>query len=148
MPELDNDIILEIIGKGPYKKELVKLARELGVEVRVVFRQDLARKDLLQEYAEADLFVSLSEHEAFGISIAEALASKLPCLVANTSASWVGHGCFGIDFPIDVNKLVNLIKEVIGTQVVGVKVPDWDESVKKLEDVYIECTYLATPSPF
>jgi len=139
LPKLDNDIVVEIVGKGPYKESLVKLARNLGVENRVRFFHDLPRQELLQKYADADLFVILSEHEAYGITVAEALASKTPCIVANTSAlkEWVDNeNCFGINYPIILDELVNLIGNVIGEGVKNLKLPRWNETTEKLVDLY------------
>lgn len=139
LPKLDNDIVLEIVGKGPYNKSLVKLARKLGVESRVKFYHDLPKEKLLQKYVDADLFVSVSKHEAFGICVAEALASKTSCIVANTSAlkQWIDNeNCFGISYPIDVDELGKLINEVIGREVTRVKLSDWNEVVEKLEKIY------------
>jgi glycosyltransferase involved in cell wall biosynthesis len=139
LPKLGSDIILEVVGKGSCKESLVRLARKLGVENRVKFYQDLPRRELLQAYVDADLFVLLSKHEAYGISVAEALASGTPCIVANTSAlrGWIDNeNCFGIEYPIDVDKLVTLINEVIGKGVGDVKLPSWDEVVENLFRVY------------
>lgn len=138
LPKLDEDICLQIVGKGPYKNELVKLANK-PVKSRVKFYQDLPRKELLQLYANADLFVSLSKYEAFGNTISEALASRTPCIVADTSAlsEWIdGKNCFGIDYPIDVDVLVKSINKVIGREVEGVNLLDWDDVVKELETIY------------
>jgi glycosyltransferase involved in cell wall biosynthesis len=139
LQKLDQGIILEIVGKGPYGKSLTNLVKKLDVEDRVRFLQELPRNVLLQEYADADLFVSLSKHEAFGICVAEALASKTPCIVGNTSAlkEWIDNkNCFGIDYPIDVCELAELINEVVGREVTQVKLLDWDEIVQKLEKIY------------
>lgn len=144
LPKLDADIILEIVGKGPYKKNLVKLTRKLGVERRVRFNQDLPRRKLLKKYAIADLFVLLSKHEAYGITVAEALTSKTPCIVANTSAleEWVdSKNCFGIDYPIALDRLVRLINEVIGKEIEGPELPNWDDVVKQLVRVYDGMSY-------
>jgi len=138
LPELDN-VVLEIVGKGPYKQSLVRLTRKLGLENKVRFYQDLAKEELLQKYVDADLFVLLSEHEAFGISVAEALASRTPCIVANTSAlmEWVDNeNCFGINYPIDLDELVELIKRVINIRVKDLRLPTWDEVNNKIYEVY------------
>ncbi|MFA5367965.1 MAG: glycosyltransferase family 4 protein, partial [Dehalococcoidia bacterium] len=42
---------LEIVGKGPYKKHLEQTVRDLKLEERVAFFQDLERKELLSKYA-------------------------------------------------------------------------------------------------
>ena len=141
LPKLNNDIQLEIVGKGPYKKNLLKLMDKLRVMDRVNFYQNLPRIELLQRYADADLFVLLSKHEAFGISVAEALASKTPCIVVNTSAlkEWVDNkNCFGINYPIDTKELAKLMNEVIGRDVRKMKLLDWNDVVSRLIKVYEE----------
>ena len=57
---------------------------------------------LLDLYSKADLLLLLSEHEAYSLVVADALASGTPCLVGNTSAlsEWVDDkSCFGINLP-------------------------------------------------
>jgi len=139
LPRLDHDIILEIVGKGPNKESLVKLARKLYAEDRVKFFQDLSRTELLQKYTDADVFILLSEHEAFGMSVAEALASKTPCILANTSAlrEWIdGENCFGVNYPIEVDELVSLINKVIGRKVHHVDMWDWEEAAGRVAELY------------
>ena len=141
LPLLDKEFHLEIVGKGPYKAKLVKLINGLGLSNRVKFRQDLPRQELLNIYARASLFILLSQHEAFSIVVAEALAAKTPCIVANTSAlsEWIDDkNCFGIDYPIDTGKLAELITDVIGKQVGNVKLWEWDEVVRALSRIYRE----------
>lgn len=136
---LPESYILEIVGKGSYKSKIVKLARNLGVIDRIRFYQDLSREELIERYAKADVLVLLSKHEAYGLVVAEALACKTPCIVANTSAlsEWIDNrNVFGIDYPIRIEKLVNLIKEVSGVSVKGVNLPTWDVAVEKLKRVY------------
>jgi glycosyltransferase involved in cell wall biosynthesis len=142
LPKLDDDIVLEIVGKGPFKERLVKLAKKLKVENRVRFFQDLSRSELLQRYLDASLFVLLSKHEAYGICVAEALACGTPCIVADTSAlkEWVDNeNCLGISYPINLDELVNLVNDVIGKSVAGLKLPDWNEITEKLVRLYNCC---------
>ena len=141
LAKVNGDIILEVVGKGPYKESLIKLASRLGLAGRVRFFEDLPRSELLQKYADASLFVLLSKLEAYGICVAEALASGTPCIVSNTSAltEWIdGHNCFGINNPVNVAELVSLLDEVIGSRVKKPKLLDWDEVTDKLIKVY-EC---------
>jgi glycosyltransferase involved in cell wall biosynthesis len=132
-------VVLEIVGKGSYKKDLVKLAKKLNVSDRVKFFQELPRSELLQKYADADVFVLLSRYESCGISVAEALASGIPCIVAITSAlqEWVDNkNCFGINYPVNIYELANLINRVMGRSVENIKLPDWNEVVKRLLEIY------------
>lgn len=139
LPLLDKDFHLEIVGKGPYKANLVTLIDKLGLNNRVRFYQDLPRQELLEMYARAGTFVLLSKHEAFALTVAEALASKTPCIVANTSAlsEWIDNkNCLGIDYPINNTELAELIIKVIGKKVGGVKLWDWDEVTQQIEALY------------
>jgi glycosyltransferase involved in cell wall biosynthesis len=130
---------LAIVGGGQYKEKLTGLAKELGIEDRVEFYRDLPKGELLSKYASADLFVLLSKYEAFGIVVAEALAAKVPCIIANTSAltEWIDNkNCFGIDYPVSVERLAQLIKNVIGQEVRDVKLWDWNDVVRETLEVY------------
>jgi glycosyltransferase involved in cell wall biosynthesis len=75
-----------IIGEGDDLPRLQVLARSLGVEERVVFHPPVSHDDLPSLYALADagIFPSIGD-EAFGITIAEAMACGLPVL-----ASYIG----------------------------------------------------------
>jgi glycosyltransferase involved in cell wall biosynthesis len=121
---------------------LTKLARVLKLEKRVSFSESLPRKELLQKYVNADLFALLSRHEAYGISVAEALASRTPCIVANASAlqEWVDNkNCFGLNYPIELDALADLINHRIGKKVDEVYLTDWNENVEKLSRLYLSC---------
>lgn len=144
LAKMTDDVILEVVGKGPYKESLVKLASRLGVVGRVRFFEDLPRSELLQKYAHADLFVLLSKYEAYGITVAEALASNVPSIVARTSAlqEWIDNkNCFGIDYEIDTKELANLIEQVMGRRVINVKIPTWDEVTQRILSVYHEILF-------
>jgi glycosyltransferase involved in cell wall biosynthesis len=139
MQFVESGVHLEIVGKGLYKKNLVNITEKLGLKERVAFFQDLQREELLNKYASADLFVMLSKYESFSIVVAEALASKVPCIVANTSAlkEWIDNkNCFGIDYPISIERLAQLINSVIGREVGDVQLWDWDDVVRETLEVY------------
>ena len=139
LPLLDAGFRLEIVGNGPYREHLIGLSRELGLEDRIDFYQDLPREELLHKYAMADLLVLLSKYESFSIVVAEALASRTPCIVADTSAltEWVDNkNCFGVDYPVNIAQLAESIYEVIGREVGEVKLWDWDEVVEETVRIY------------
>jgi 1,2-diacylglycerol 3-alpha-glucosyltransferase len=146
LPKLDENVILEIVGRGPLKPYLERRARELHVSDRVRFYQDLSRRDLLQKYVDADVFALLSIHEAYSIVVAEALAAGTPCVVTKTSAlsEWVDdETCFGVEYPVNLDDLANRINYLIrnGTKKsmgrwVGTKILDWSEVTRRLENIY------------
>lgn len=142
LPRLDKDITLEIVGKGPYKDSLEKLAGKLDVGDRVRFFQDLPRTKLVEKYVNADVFVMLSEHESYGISVAEALCAGTVCVVGRTSALKElidEENCFGVDSPIDLDELAHIINHVIAKGVRELKILDWDEVTERIADLYRSC---------
>jgi glycosyltransferase involved in cell wall biosynthesis len=148
LPKLGDDVILEIVGKGPLREILEMRAKELKVSDRVRFYQDLPRNELLQKYADADLFVLLSRYEAYSIVVAEALAAGKHCILTRTSAlaEWIDEeDCFGVNFPVDVNEFARLAKKVFdlgpnknkGKKWIGKKILDWKDVADRLESVYL-----------
>jgi glycosyltransferase involved in cell wall biosynthesis len=139
LPLISDDVVLEVVGSGPFNKQLVNLACELGVEHRVSFFQGISREMLLQKYADSDIFVLLSNHEAYGLTVGEALAAGTPCIVAETSAltEWVDNkNCFGIQYPINIKRLSALVLNVVGKKAEAFNLLDWDEVVKVLVNTY------------
>ncbi len=139
LPLVDDDIQLEIVGKGPHRNSILSLVNRLGISNRVRLSQDLSRQELLNKYSEASLFVLLSKYEAFGIVVAEALASGTPCIVTNSSAlaEWIDNkNCFGMDYPIDLGKLADLINRTINLSVESPEIPSWDTVVERLIMLY------------
>ena len=141
LPLIDEDISLEIVGMGGYERQLISLVDKLGINQRVKFYQFLPHSNLIEMYARAGVVVLLSQYEAYSIVVAEALATKTPCIVADTSAlkEWIDNkSCFGIDYPASSNKLAELVNEVTGKKVAGGKSWDWDEVTQALIQIYME----------
>ncbi len=72
--------ILEIAGPAPKRPraELEALAARLGVGKRVRFLGNLTHEQLAERYSRADVLLQLSEIEAFGVTIMEAMALGVP----------------------------------------------------------------------
>lgn len=73
---------LWIAGSGPERERLEAQAAAAGMAGRIRFLGDVAEADLPALYRQADIFV-LPSHlraEAYGIVLAEALASGVPCI--------------------------------------------------------------------
>lgn len=63
-----------IVGDGPQRRPLEKLAKDLGIAKRVDFKGRLSHGEALKEIAKADIFSLPSWQEAFGIVYLEAMA--------------------------------------------------------------------------
>lgn len=135
---------LDIVGGGPYKEHLVKLARDLDLEHDVIWSGILEQKALWQKYKEADIFLLPSRAECYGLVIAEALASGTPAIVSDTSAlsEFVAEaGGFGIQYPPQPEELARLIVDIHKSEVqVGpfnpAKIRTWDKVVDEYEQLY------------
>lgn len=83
MREVDATAI--IVGEGPLRTGLVRMARQLGIANRIILAGALSREDLKLHLHAARLYAlpSVSTEEAFGIVQLEAMAAGLP--IVNTA---------------------------------------------------------------
>lgn len=86
LAENNKDVTLDIMGDGPSKKQLIKLAKRLKVSDRVNFLGFVDRNDILKGLGSYDLFVTASTIETQGLVILEAMASGLPIVGVNKLA--------------------------------------------------------------
>jgi glycosyltransferase involved in cell wall biosynthesis len=80
------DAVLRIVGTGPEREHLERLAHILGLANRVHFLGHLAFAALVAEYRNATLFALTTEQEGFGIVFLEAMASSLPIVATRVAA--------------------------------------------------------------
>jgi glycosyltransferase involved in cell wall biosynthesis len=72
---------LILVGGGPALPAYQVLARNMGLEERVIFTGFVDGGSLADYYAASDIFTFASRTETQGVSIAEALVAGLPCVV-------------------------------------------------------------------
>lgn len=78
--ELQEDVKFLIVGGGPAKEQLEKLAVNLRVADSVIFTGMVAPEDVSKYYQLGDVFVSASTSETQGLTYVEACANGLPLL--------------------------------------------------------------------
>lgn len=83
---LGSDTELVLIGSGPIAGELERVASSLGIENRVRIIGGASDAVLRRWFATASVFVTMSRHEAFGLAVAEALASGVPVVASDIPA--------------------------------------------------------------
>ena len=96
-----------IVGDGPERPALEKLARRLGCASQVQFRRWLPRDRVPETLAQVDVLVHPSLHEQFGYVVLEAMAAGRPvvCLRAGGCGRLVSGGG-GIAIPVSTPERV------------------------------------------
>jgi glycosyltransferase involved in cell wall biosynthesis len=86
LPLLPPEYELVIIGNGPQRPQLEQQAAALGVGDRLRLLNHVAQADLLSWYRSADIFVSLSRHESFGMTLLEGAAAGAAIVASDIPA--------------------------------------------------------------
>jgi glycosyltransferase involved in cell wall biosynthesis len=101
LADLPADTVLVVLGEGPERPALVRLARELGVEARVFLVGRVP--DVAAWLGRATLLVHPARWEGFGLGVLEAMLAGLPVVATNVSAlpELVVEGETGVLVPPD-----------------------------------------------
>ena len=116
------DVRLTIIGESGDKEieiDILKYIKDNKMEDIVRVMKNVSHSDVLRLYKEQDLFVLSSYNEPAAYSVIEAMASKLPVIVSDTSGTrcYIEEGENGYVFKSkNVNDLYNKIKMIIGNR--------------------------------
>jgi glycosyltransferase involved in cell wall biosynthesis len=102
------DVRLLLVGKLPRRREYFDALQAYFYEHgftpwEVVFLGHVSHDDLLASYRAADVFVSMSEHEGFGVPLVEAMLMNVPVVAYRTTA--VGHTMGDAGLPFDVKDI-------------------------------------------
>ncbi len=136
---------LVVLGSGPALPALVDLVAKRGLAHRVVFMQEMPRADVLRWLAGAQAVVSMSEHEAFGLTLAEGLAAGRR-VVASDLAAHREVSRFGradasrlVPASADAAHLAGALRDCLGSSRDlgrGTRVPSWDDVGTRTLAVY------------
>jgi glycosyltransferase involved in cell wall biosynthesis len=113
------DVRYLVIGDGPERAALERLARELGVGERVVFTGALEPRVALERMrAEATCFAMPSTEEAFGVAYIEAMAAGIPAVgcAGEPGPAEIAAAGGGIELvpPRDPPALAHCLRELLG----------------------------------
>lgn len=81
------NVRLVLIGDGPLRSQLQRLAKRLDITSQVEFMGQLPRSAVRDEMTKADCFILSSNYETFGVVLIEALASGLPLIATRCGGS-------------------------------------------------------------
>ena len=113
---LPNNVYVDFIGDGPSKEFLQKLVEDLKVEDKVTFMGSKDSKYIQRNLCNYDLLVQPSRREGFGLTVAEAMISKVPVLVSSGqgAAEVTENDRYGFVFELgNVSDLEDKIKIII-----------------------------------
>ena len=118
LPGMAADVRYLVVGAGPEEKALRAQAADLGVADRVHFAGRIDHAELPGVLSQADLYVQPSiGEEAFGISVAEAMACGLPVVASRNGGlpEVVAEGETGwLAAPGDVAVWTGVLNEALG----------------------------------
>jgi glycosyltransferase involved in cell wall biosynthesis len=77
---------LHVVGKGPEEAAIRHRAEVLGLRERIEITSDLSEEEIGHAIASASVYVSLSEKEAFGMTVLEAASAGIPAVVSDIPA--------------------------------------------------------------
>lgn len=109
------DYSLVIAGpKGWHYQDVFDSVKKNGLEGKVIFTGYIPDEDVWELYENADLFVSLSLYEGFGLPYLEAIFHGLPVIASNRGAlpEVVGEGGILVD-PCDAQQVAKEILSVL-----------------------------------
>lgn len=105
-----------LIGEGEYLEKLVNLAENIGVSNRVRFLGAIEHRKLPQYLSAGDIFLQPSiGHEAFGITIIEAMACDIPVVASRNGGivDIVDEKTNGLLFEVgNIGEMIASIKEI------------------------------------
>ena len=146
----DPNINLILLGGGSQGGKIRQILMNGGVLERVHFGGQVSHIDLPRWYHMADLYISASHVDGSSVSLMEALASGLPCLVSDIPGNkeWIEEGVNGWlfrDGDVDdlAAKILSAIKSRKSFKKIGESArktaeekADWTKNFGKLLEVY------------
>jgi glycosyltransferase involved in cell wall biosynthesis len=143
----DPALTLAIVGEGPEKPRLERLARDQGVEDNVRFLGFLEEEEeLYARIAAAKVFVLPSEREGFGIVVIEANACGTPVVTVdhpqNAARHLIRQGENGAVVPLEPEALAGAIRRTMARKEAKdyyrsyIRAYDWKMLVKDYERVF------------
>jgi glycosyltransferase involved in cell wall biosynthesis len=141
------------------RDRVLSLARSLGIEDRVNALGAISRKDLLGEYASADLLVLPSLFDSFPVVVIEAMAAGLPVVATRVGGvpEIVAEGQTGLIVPPgDPERLADAMRAVLSDPAKGAEWGeegrrrsarfDWSEIVPEYVRLFSEVTAGGSPN--
>jgi glycosyltransferase involved in cell wall biosynthesis len=112
----DLDARLVLVGSGSLEPDLRRLAVDRGVASQIDWLGRLAEADLQRVLAASTVYVSSSTVDGTSITLLQAMATGLPCIVSDVggNSEWIRHGETGLTFESgDFEALAKCLEETL-----------------------------------
>jgi len=144
-----SDLILTVIGDGELRGALENYAEGLGIRDYVRWLGEVSDEQLRDELCAAEIFLSAATHEAFGLSLLEAMAAGCAPFVNDIEAfrDVIEDGRDGFlanyaNAAEAASTLIRVCESPLDSLSSNAKIKaslfDWDKAIIKFEKIYLE----------
>ncbi|WP_447968235.1 glycosyltransferase family 4 protein [Nitrospira sp. M1] len=138
---------LLLVGDLKKQDDLLRLAKEKGIEAQTVFTGVVSDEQLVRFYQHASVFVFPSLYEGFGLPVLEAMACGCPVVCSNTSSlPEVVGGAAKMVGPLDIPALEYAMREVLSDSTLRLSMRkaglqrakqfSWDQTATRTVELY------------
>lgn len=114
---VNGEYILEIVGDGKDKEELVNLAKQLDIYDNIKFKGFLQQDELIKLYYENDIFILPTREDCYGLVLLEAMSTGLAIITskfADGSVDIIDNEMNGyIINPYDIQGFAKVIENLL-----------------------------------
>jgi glycosyltransferase involved in cell wall biosynthesis len=137
---------VRVVGEGPAQALAARVCDEVGLSPAEVMLGPLDDDELDRLYSRAELFVSASTQESFGIAVVKAVANGCRIVVSDIPSHREIVERVGLDsrclvpVPVSVRQLADSIQESLNAppppRSVAEAVPSWHDSAREIAAAY------------
>lgn len=148
LENIDNKIKLIVIGDGPEKNKIMNLIERLDLKDRVFIKGYISEEEKFQLLSISDIFVMVSEYEAFGIAYLEAMTVGLPVIATNAGGprDFIEEGKNGFIIPVgDIRALRTCIISLLNDKNKRIYISNYNKeyiknnyTIEKFAEKYME----------
>ncbi len=150
LKQINPNIRLILVGGGKdetdsYFKELKALIKKLHLQHDVIITNQVSESELKSYFMLADLFVSMSEHEGFGVPLVEAMCFDIPVLAYKSTAipETLGDAALMFTDKKDMPLIAGLVSVLLNNREIRSNIIEAQKNVrKKFEHDTIRNDYL------
>lgn len=132
----DNDATLVLGGDGHMRQALEEFVSILGIENKVIFEGFIPEEELGDYYTSADVFVSPSINEPFGLTVTEAVEAGTPVVATKNGAEEVLPKDSIVTVEPESDSISQGIEKAMEREVPEHESRDWKKVAEETVEIY------------